>query len=221
MPITLTHKDQTPFLNDEPFISKCENSSFVDLLFEMLSERRPSKDEGKLLELVMKLSIDHGPDTPSACAVIENAESGNSVSVALSRGVEKIDDSHGGAGENAMKMFYRIKKDGLDTINIVKEHLSAETRVPGFGHRLYDKDIRAEEILNEMVRVKIGVEYVEIARKIESALRELTSKTLPINIDGAHAVAFCAFGFDPSLAKPIFIISRIPGLSAHYLNNKK
>src|SRR3989344_8094837 len=105
MPITLTHsKKNDPLWGKEDFLSKSKNSSFAGLIFEMLSERIPKPEELELFELILKLSIDHGPETPSAIPVIENAKKGEPISAALSRGVEKIDDVHGGAGEAAMRL---------------------------------------------------------------------------------------------------------------------
>jgi len=43
---------------------------------------------------------------------------------------------------------------------------------------------------------------------------------LPLNIDGAIAVALCSFGWDPKLGKAVFIIARTPGLCGQFLNNQ-
>jgi citrate synthase len=43
----------------------------------------------------------------------------------------------------------------------------------------------------------------------------VTSKELPINVDGAIAALLCELDFPPMLANAFFIIARIPGLLAH------
>ena len=221
MAITLTHKSETPFWKDVSFLEKCKKTDFVALIYEMLSEKIPSDKQRRLFELILKLSIDHGQDTPSAIPVIDGAKAGENVSASIARGIKKIDDSHGGAGENAMTLFYKLKRGNLNVEETIKAYLQKKIRIPGFGHRLYKKDVRAEMILEEVDALDIGREYAALALFVEETLRKHTSKNLPINIDGALAAALCALDWKAETAKPVFIIARIPGLLAHFLNNKK
>ena len=47
------------------------------------------------------------------------------------------------------------------------------------------------------------------------AINSLTSKTLPINVDGSMAAILLDMGFDWKIMKGLFIIGRTPGLVAH------
>ncbi|MEK7551839.1 MAG: citrate/2-methylcitrate synthase [Patescibacteria group bacterium] len=221
MSLTVNHKDNESYLGDKPLLKLAREKNFSELIFILLAEREPSKDELSIFELILNISIDHGPDTPSAKAVIEKAKGGENIGEAVASGMREINDVHGGAQEALMPILYKIVKEKLSAENIVKEFVENKKRLPGFGHRLYkDNDPRAELIITTLVENGLGEDYVAASRALQKSLKDITGKTLPLNIDGAIAVALCAFGLPPSLGKPIFMIARTPGLCAHYLNNK-
>ena len=66
----------------------------------------------------------------------------------------------------------------------------------------------------------IAGDYVEIAQSIESALEEAKGRKLPLNVDGAIAAILCELDFDPMLANAFFIMARIPGLVAHFYEER-
>ena len=217
----VTHKDNLPFWGDKELAKISETKNFPDMVFELLSEREPSPSESKIFNLILNLSIDHGPETPSAKATTENVEDGESINKAVAKGIEEINDKHGGAGEKAMEMFYEIKKSSQLSADFVKKALAKSEKIYGYGHRIYKKDPRAEAILELLQKENLAEDYISIACEIESQLLAQKGINLPINIDGAMAVAFCIFGWTPKLAKAVFIISRTAGLCGHYLNNSK
>ena len=57
------------------------------------------------------------------------------------------------------------------------------------------------------------------AKELENELKKQSGKNLPVNVDGAIAAVFCAFGWEPRLAKALFITARVPGLCGQFLNN--
>ncbi len=63
--------------------------------------------------------------------------------------------------------------------------------------------------------LKVGDHFIQLARKIESALENQLGKKLPINVDGAIAALLCELEFAPRLANGFFMIARLPGLVAH------
>ena len=215
----VTHKNNIPFWGEEELIKVSEAKNFSDMVFGLLSERAPSPSESKIFNLILNLSIDHGPDAPSAKATIKSALSGEAIGKAVAKGIEEINDTHGGAGEKAMEMFYEIARKEKTPADFVKKALSNDEKIYGYGHRIYKKDPRAEAILELLQKENTGEDYILIAREVELALLAEKGINLPINIDGAMAVAFCSFGLEPKLAKAVFIISRTAGLCGHFLNN--
>lgn len=204
---------------DEDQLEVAQKRSFSEMVFELLSERAPSKEELELFELILNLSIDHGPNTPSAKEVIEKAKEGEGISESVAEGIEEINDSHGGAMEPAMEILYKAKSGQLKIEEYVRDALLAEVRVPGLGHRIYkDQDPRAELILERVQGIGGSEQFIELERALQQEVEKQTGKHLVINIDGAIAVALCALGWHPNLGKAVFIIARTPGLCGQYLN---
>lgn len=218
---TITHDEAgAAKWGDEDHLQIAQNRSFASLIFELLSEKTPIEAELKVFELILNLSIDHGSDTPSAVKVIEEAKAGESISEAVSEGIEEINDVHGGAQEKLMEILYRIKNQELRIKELVSEYLKEGKRLAGYGHRLYkESDPRAQLILNTLKENGFDEEFINIAQQLEKELEAQKGNKLPINIDGAIAVALCSFGWDSKLGKAVFIIARTPGLCGQYLNN--
>ena len=217
-----------------------QTRSFASLIFELLSEKVPTDQELKVFELILNLSIDHGPDTPSAMLVVEAARAGKTISEAVAAGIMEINDTHGGAQEKLMEILYKLKnhvilgRSGATTPesniedsgqarmtmkDLVKQYLKEDKRIPGFGHRIYkDADPRAQRILNTLKENGFSGEFIKIAADLEKELETQKGNKLPLNIDGAIAVTLCSFGWPAKLGKAVFIIARTPGLCGQYLN---
>lgn len=216
---TIHHKDSKAFFGDEDHLEASKRISYPAMLFDFFSEKKPSEGELKIFELILNLTIDHGPDSPSGKAVVVSAKAGKTISEAVASGVLEINDAHGGAGEECMEIFYRIKKEGINLKDVVAEYLADKKKIPGFGHRIYEIDPRAELVFKTMEELRIGAEYILIAKELEKELKIQSGKNLPVNIDGAIAAVFCAFGWAPRLAKAVFITARVPGLCGQFINN--
>lgn len=219
MALTINHKDDKALLGDEDHLELSQEISFTEMIYRVLSEQTPSPDQLKLFELILNLSIDHGPDAPSAKKTIESAEKGATISESIAAGVEQINDTHGGAIEPCMKVLYEMVDNNLEPEDVVKKFKDSDMKLPGFGHRIYKVDPRAQLILERVSKLSTGSAYLKLARELETELNTQTGKTLPINIDGAIAVALCAFAWDSRLGKAVFIVARTPGLAGHFLNN--
>ncbi len=224
---TVKHDGLKALWGDQDYLEVSQQKTFSEMIFEALSERIPNSEELKIFDLILNLSIDHGPDTPSAVATLKKAEDGGTISKSVAAGIEQINDVHGGAIEPLMKLLYRIREMkqggcdlGLAMLDIVNEYLKEDKKIPGFGHRIYkDKDPRAELIIKKLNEFKLGQEFPEIIFVLEGTIKMKIEKNIPLNIDGAIAVALCSMGFDSKVGKAFFIIARTPGLCAQYLNN--
>lgn len=223
MPLTVSHQDLKSFFGKEDHLDLSKKVSFSEMIFRLLSGNPPSLGQLGVFELILNLSIDHGPDTPSAKVVIEQAQKGETISESVSVGIEQINDTHGGAGEDAMKTFYFLMKSESPLDKFVEKCLKSDIKIPGFGHRLYkDEDPRASLILDKLsTDLEDAIPFINLARTLQQELEAQSGKKLPLNIDGAIAVALCSFGWEPILGKATFIIARTPGLIAHFINNSK
>lgn len=223
MAITVTHVDddetKPALFGEKDLLETAQKTSFSELIFEMLTERKPSESEVKLLNLILDLSADHGPNAPSAVATIAATKEGKTMGESVGLGMAQIGDRHGGAGGPLMELMYRINKGGT-VEEVVKEVLAEGKRLPGMGHRVYkDLDPRAQLIMKTAVDNGVGAEFVEMVNNLRDELEKQSGKSLPVNIDGAIAAVFCGFGLKPELGIAVFIIARAPGLCAHFINN--
>lgn len=217
---TVRHEGLKSYWGDQDHLEVSQTHSFTQMIFELLSERQPLEAEAKLFDLILNTSIDHGPETPSSMATIEATRAGKPFGEAVGAGIAQINDSHGGAIEPLMGILYRIQSKEVNIKDLVADYLKEGKRMPGFGHRIYkDSDPRAELIMTKAGEIGVGVAFIQLIKELLEELNKQAGKSLPINIDGAIATALCGFGWEPKLGKAVFIIARVPGLCAQYLNH--
>ncbi len=203
---------------NDNFIEEAQSKSFPAMVFEMISEQKPTPEQEKLFELILNLCLDHGPDSPSAQKTIEAAQAGQTMGQSVGVGMAEIGDRHGGAMKPAMEFMLQVQA-GAQVKELVQEYLDQEKLIGGYGHRIYkDQDPRAELILEKLGET--GAEFTGIARQIEKALEEVKEKKLVLNIDGAIAVVLLTWGWSPDLGPGVFLAARAAGLCGQYLNNK-
>lgn len=215
MTTTVVHKNNLPYFGETPLLKAASTRSFASLIFETLSGTAPSESQSKLFELILNLSIDHGPDTPSALATISAKGSQRTLPESVAAGISQINHTHGGAIEPAMELFYKLIKDKTNLSTFLSKYLSESKRLPGFGHRIYQVDPRTQLILKHATDLNLPLTYFNLANHLESQLFELKGKPVPLNIDGAIAAVLCTFGWPHGLGQSVFICARTPGLCAH------
>lgn len=215
---TIKHNNDLPYFGDTSLLEIAPERSFSSMIFELLSGKKPEIGELKIFETILNLSIDHGEETPSATTTINAAKEGKNISESVAAGIMQINNTHGGAIEPAMELFYKIKNESLNTKEVVEEYLNSDKRMPGFGHRIYEVDPRSQLLFKLAKDQGLSEEFVEIAKSLEKELREAKGKALPVNIDGSIAAILCTLGWDSKLGKAVFIIARTPGLCGQCLN---
>lgn len=217
---TVVHEGLEARLGNRDHLDVSQTKTFTEMIFELLSEKEPKPQETKLLDLILNLSIDHGPDAPSSSATIAAAKEGKDFGESVGEGIAQINERHGGAIEPLMEILYSIE-GGKSAKEVVEETLSQDKRLPGFGHRIYkDLDPRAQLIMDKAKEAGLNAQFFRILESLKSELASQSGKKLPINIDGAIAGVLCGFGWESKSAKAVFIIARTPGLCAHYINTK-
>lgn len=217
---TVTHRNEKPFFGKEDLLEIASKRSFASMIFEALSGSKPSVHEEKIFETILNISIDHGAETPSAIETIARAKEGKLITQAVAAGILQINDYHGGAIEPAMELLYKVKRDKLQVTSLVREYISLDRRIPGFGHRIYKVDPRSKLLFALTKKEKLSQEFINLANEIQKELSGAKRRELPVNIDGAIAAILCTFGWNPALGKAVFVIARAPGLSAQYLAAK-
>ncbi len=201
------------------------HASLAEAVFLALTgERTLDRDRARMLEAIIVASVDHGVTPPSAQATLIAASVRAPYEVALAQGVGAITDVHGGAGEKAAEFFLRCAAlssgKGLSHEEaaraVIRDYIREGRRIEGLGHRLHTRDPRRDVLWRLAERSGLAGPCVAVSRIVEEALREVRGLSLPINVDGVIGAIVADMGFDPKVAKALFMFGRIMGLSAHY-----
>jgi len=197
--------------------------SFAQAIYLVLTGERPSLEVGKLVDAIFVSSIDHGASPPSVLSARTVASTGAELNAAIAAGVLGISRYHGGAIEEAMKLFLDIarrmeeekKSETEAALNFLEEMKEKGTRASGFGHRIHTEDPRTKKLFDLAEELGLAGRYTQIALAVEKGLKNVLGKSLPINVDGAIAAVLCDLGIPPEIGNAFFIIARVPGFVAH------
>ena len=191
-----------------------KTNTFTETIFLIWQGRMPRLAETKMLDALLTSAIDHGTGTASAMTARIVASAKNSLHTSLAAGILAMGERHGGAIENAAK-FFIDNQNNKNIVELVKELKEKKVRLAGYGHAVLVKDNRSTEILKMAKKLGFYKNYCELAVQVEKELNKISSKAVPLNIDGAMGAILADMGFDPKMMKGIFITARVPGLVAH------
>lgn len=202
--------------------------SFPQMIWLLTRGDLPSPQQAALLECALVAAVDHGPQAPSIAAARMAVTCGLGLNGAMASAVNFLDDVHGGAGEQAVKLYSWIDDAAqadtpvADAADLMIDRWQAEESrfVPGFGHRFHKpEDPRAPRLLalvdTAAAESVVSGRFAEIGRAVQNTLNARKGKPVPMNIDGATAVVYAELGFSGPLARGLFCLSRSVGVLAH------
>ena len=183
----------------------------------------PSVPQARLLERALVAGVDHGPQAPSIGIARMAMTCGVGINNAMASATNVLGDVHGGAGQELMEIFERIRQDPRPVPKAVAAEIArlrAENKyVPGFGHRFHPVDPRRAPLVAAVEEARdqgvVEGRVLEIALEIERQINEGRQRPIPMNIDGATAIIYAELGFAPVLGRGLFILSRSIGALAH------
>lgn len=201
--------------------------TFPEMIWLMLMGELPTREKARLLEAALVSSVDHGPQAPSIAIARMAATCGPGLNGAMASAINVLDDVHGGAGQQAMEIYYEVDAEaGTDgdlsqaAADVVARRRSGGLKYfPGFGHRFHPIDPRAPRLL-QLVREaaergETSGRFGVIGAAVEDALSVGRAKRIPMNIDGATAAVYCELGLPAELGRGVFVLSRSVGILAH------
>jgi len=192
-----------------------KNKSFVSTIFLLLFGRLPKKNEEVMYNAIFTSIIDHGSGTASALNARISTSAKNATHTSLAAGILGFGERHGMAVEGAMHFFYDTV-DEQDITSKVVQLKDDKIRIPGYGHKVFTTvDPRSRVLFNLAKKYNILGKHCAFACAVQNELTRVSSKPLPLNIDGAIAAILCDMDVDARLGNAIFLIGRIPGLLAH------
>jgi citrate synthase len=203
------------------------NVRFPDMIWLMLRGELPTRAQSELLEAALVPGVDHGPHAPSIAISRIAVSCGLPVNGAMASAINVLGDVHGGAGQQCMELYREIRGEAgtagdlvAVATQVIRRHRDAGRKiVPGFGHRFHPVDPRTAPLMGLLAKAQaagvVDGRYAAIAASVGPALRSITGRDIPMNIDGVTAAIFCELGFEPELGRGLFILSRAVGVLAH------
>ncbi len=206
--------------------------NFGEGLYLLLTGELPSPSIGRLMDAMLVSFIDHGVTPPSTLVARNAATTGSSLRGAVAAGVLGFGRYHGGDALACRALL----DEGLELVRegqtmaaaaraVAARHVaSGDIPPPGFGHRYHSTDPRATRLLQIAHELEVDQDYAHMLRALELALTQdpsLRNQPLPINVDGAIAAICGDMGLPSEVADALLIISRVPGLAAHALEEQR
>ena len=207
-------RDEKEIIRGYNLMQMIEKLSFAESIFLLLRSRPASSAEKRMMDALFTAAIDHGIGVASVMSARLVASTRNSMHVAVAAGILALGELHGSAIEGAAK-FFQEHKGEKDVAALVKDLKAKKVRISGYGHAVLAHDQRSEKLFAIAREQGIYAGHCTLAENVKKSLDAVSSKPLPINIDGAMAAIISDMGFDWRVAKGIFIIARVPGLVAH------
>lgn len=194
-----------------------------------------SKKTEAVLDLALRLLVDHGPYVSGAVNTMITARAGRDMVSALASGLLTIGPRFGGAVNAAAKIWFEAVQSGTAAPTLVEDFAKRKIYISGIGHRKYRLD-------NPDPRVPLLIDlladlphpHLDFALEVEK-LTTAKKPNLILNVDGALAAVFLdlltheeklstdelSTLIEAEFFNSIFVLSRSIGFIAHYLDQKR
>lgn len=228
-------KDETLYIrNPQEGLSLAEN-----ILLMLRPDGKYTELEAKVLDIALILHAEHGGGNNSTFTthVVTSSGTDSYSSVAASIGSLK-GPRHGGANLKVQNMFADIKEHIQDWTNeeeiaeylqkiLDKKVFDRSGLIYGMGHAVYTLSDPREVILKKYARAlaeeKGMMDEFELYDRVERLAGRLIMehrklfKNVCANVDFYSGFVYSMLGIPQELFTPIFAIARMPGWSAHRL----
>ncbi|MCF7873516.1 MAG: citrate/2-methylcitrate synthase [Candidatus Omnitrophica bacterium] len=213
-------------LNPDPELSHAAN------LIYMLTGRRPSAIEERIMDIALILHADHGMNA-STFATMVVASTLSDLYFAIGSGVAALNGSlHGGANERVINMLAEIGSSD-NVKKWYKKKREKKEKISGFGHRVYKAyDPRARvlgPLANFLVKSKNDSKIKDLLKTAKNLEGEVVAslgkeKKIFPNVDFYSGIVYSCLDIPTELFTPIFAVSRASGWTARvleYLKNNR
>ena len=181
------------------------------------------------LDLLLMLHADHEQNASTSTVRLAGS-TGTNPYAAISAGVSALwGPAHGGANEAVLQML-----EDIGTVDNIEKFLArvkdkdGNTRLMGFGHRVYKNFDPRAKIIREMchkVLADLGVNdpLLDVAMKLEeAALKDeyFVQRKLYPNVDFYSGIIYKALGIPVEMFTVMFAIARTAGWVSHWLEQQ-
>ncbi|MDA8381045.1 MAG: citrate synthase [Actinomycetota bacterium] len=199
-------------------------ANFLSMMWKVAEPRfEPDPVLVRALDVLFILHADHEQNCSTTAMRTVGSSHADPYSATAAAAAALYGPRHGGANEAVIRMLTSI--GGLDNVDAFIASVKAgETRLQGFGHRVYKSyDPRARIIkrtADEVFAVTGKNPLLDIALKLEeTALSDeyFTSRRLYPNVDFYSGLIYQAMGFPLEMFPVLFAIPRTSGWLAHWV----
>lgn len=206
------------FRKGEDRIAPRDDLPMVENFFNMCFGEVPPREVIDAFDTSMILYAEHSFNA-STFTVRTIASSRSDIYSAVTGGIGSLKGPlHGGANEAVMHMFLEIGDPDIAE-QWMKDAIAGKRLVMGFGHRVYKSgDSRVPTMrrcLEDLAAWKNDDTWVRMSDGLQKVM--IGEKGIHPNLDFPAGPAYYMMGFDIEMFTPLFVMSRITGWTAHYL----
>jgi citrate synthase len=190
----------------------------------MASGDEPTAAAVRVMDVALVLHAEHGSNA-STFVARATASTLTDVYSAIVAAIGSLKGPlHGGANTAVMGMLEEV-----GSVEAVEGYIAAKlkepkARIPGFGHRVYRVlDPRAailEGVSEKLAEESGDAKWFEMSQEMERVMdreMEARGKQVKPNVDFFSASVYRMLGFPGEMYTPIFAVARVPGWTAHLL----
>ncbi len=196
----------------------------------MLTGRKPTPIEERIMDISLILHADHGMNASTFAAMVV-ASTLSDIYFSVGSGIAALNGPlHGGANEQVVNMLKKIGNPSNVSAWLDKE-LKNKNKVVGFGHRVYKAYDPRARILGPLAELLVkdnhkAVSLFRIAKGLEKEVnvRLGAQKKIFPNVDFYSGIVYSCLNIPPEIFTPIFAVSRVSGWTARvleYLQNNR
>ena len=206
-----------------------ELSHAANLIY-MMTGRRPTPVEERVMDVALILHADHGMNASTFAAMVV-ASTLSDMYFAVGSGIAALSGPlHGGANEQVIRSLEEI--GSVDNVKEwYKKARAQKRRIMGFGHRVYKAYDPRARVLGPLAEYMAADDarcspLLSIAKALEHEVVSTLGKDKGIfpNVDFYSGIVYACLGMPLEMYTPLFAVSRVAGWTARileYLENNR
>lgn len=204
---------------DEPVRPRDDLSHAANFLW-MLNEEEPDPLDARIMDVCLILHAEHTMNASTFSGLVVGSTEADPYTMVSSAIGALTGPLHGGANEQALKMFQEIGT--VDNAKpFIEARLAAKQKIMGMGHRVYKvKDPRANALQGlalKLFEAKGEHPLYKVAQEVEKIISErVGAKGIASNVDFYSGVVYDKLDIPIDQFTPIFAIARVAGWLAHW-----
>jgi len=191
----------------------------------------------EFIEIVIKLTADHGPAVSGAHNAIITARAGKDLMSSLATGILTIGPRFGGAISNAAKYFREALQKNMTPLEFMDYMKNVvQINIPGIGHRIksvQNPDVRVQLLKDFVLKQFEKHPHLDYALEVEK-LTTSKRNNLILNVDGCIGICFLDLLENLDFTKEeiedviqsealngLFVLGRSIGMMGHVFDQKR